>query len=122
MTPEGAIYSFFNGFGIPAYASSSVPSDVNLPYITYDLVVGSWYEGESPMVANIWYYGGSESAPNAKAREISRALGEGGKIIICDGGAIWIKRGSPWSQSLSDDDDSVKRRYLNFTVEFITPY
>jgi hypothetical protein len=45
----------------------------------------------------------------------------GGKTLPCDGGAIWIKRGSPFSQNMGDpNDDLVKRKYINITAEFFT--
>jgi hypothetical protein len=45
----------------------------------------------------------------------------GGKYIPYDGGALWIKRGTPWCNCLTDAGDSkVKRRLLNFDIEFIS--
>jgi hypothetical protein len=45
----------------------------------------------------------------------------GGKIIKCDGGRIWIKRGQPFAQNMGDEsDDLIKRKYLNLTFEFMT--
>ena len=59
--------------------------------------------------------------PNAKAQELSDAIGYGGKILPCEGGYIWIKRGSPFSLSQSDaDNNNVKLRSINVTVEFLT--
>ena len=41
--------------------------------------------------------------------------------IPCDGGYIWLKRGSPFCQSLKyEDDNSIKRRYINLTAEYLT--
>ena len=121
MTPEAAVYSFFAGFGIPAYAATATPSDAECPYITYNLVVGEWGRYEVPMTANVWYRTDSEAEPNAKVREIADSLGLGGKLLPCDGGAIWLKKGSPWAQSVrvEGEDDKVKRRYLNFTAEYM---
>ena len=33
---------FVGGFGIPAYATNSVPDDVDLPYLTYPIVEPEW--------------------------------------------------------------------------------
>jgi hypothetical protein len=41
-----ALYTFFSGFTIPAYAEDSVPDDAALPYITYQIAVPEW---ESPV-------------------------------------------------------------------------
>ena len=122
MTPEAAIYSFLSGFGIPAYASSSVPDEAAFPYITYDLVLGEWNNGEVNMPVNVWYRTESEAEPNAKVREIGDELGLGGKIVSCDGGALWLKKGSPWAQAVTIDgeDEKVKRRYLNISIETFT--
>lgn len=121
MTPEAAIYNFLSGIGIPAYAATSVPDDAAFPYITYELATGTFWEGDVSLAVNIWYRGDSEAAPNAKARKLSQLIGTGGRLIACDGGAIWVKRGSPFCQSMGDSaDDKVKRRYINLTLEFIT--
>lgn len=122
MTPEAAIYQFLSGFGIPAYASASTPDKAQLPYITYDLVLGEWMEPEVNMPVNIWYRTESEAEPNAKVREISHAIGHGGVTVPCDGGMLWIKKGSPWAQAMNVDgeDMSIKRRYVNINIEFLT--
>lgn len=122
MTPEAAIYQFMSGFGIPAYASTSTPSDAEFPYITYDLVMGEWGGGEVNMPMNIWYRTDSEAQPNAKVREVSRVIGEGGVTIPCDGGMLWVKRGSPWAQAVrvENGDEKVKRRYINIDIEYLT--
>lgn len=122
MTPEAAIYTFLSGFAIPAYAASSVPDQAQFPYLTYDLVLGEWEQGEVNMPVNVWYRTESEALPNAKVREISHAIGLGGVTIPCDGGMLWLKKGSPWAQAVTIDgeDEKVKRRLLNISIETIT--
>lgn len=117
-TREAAIYSFFAGFGIPAYAASATPDNAEMPYITYELAIGDFYD-EVTIPANLWYYTESEAEPNAKVREIEDVLGTGGKLLTYDGGAVWIKRGQPWCQSVKDEDNAVKRRYLNFDLDYM---
>ena len=120
MTKAAAIYKFWNSFGLTAYEENSVPDEAAFPYITYQLVTDS-FEREIPIAASIWYRSESWTAINAKAEEISQKIGRGGKIIPCDGGAIWLKRGQPFSQSMVDEsDDLIKRKYLNITAEFMT--
>lgn len=121
MTPEAAIYTFLSGFSIPAYASSSVPDQAEFPYITYDLVLGEWGEPEVNMPVNVWYRTDSEAIPNAKVREISQAIGMGGVTLPCDGGMLWVKKGSPWAQAMTveGEDEKVKRRYININIEFL---
>lgn len=58
----------------------------------------------------------------AKARELAEAIGLGGKLIPCDGGAIWLRRGSPWCQNIADEsDENIKRRYVNVTGRIPDP-
>lgn len=121
MTKGAALNQFFSGFSLPAYPSTAVPDNAEMPYITYDYVVSAWELGEVAIIANVWYNTESEAVPNLKADEISTAIGIGGKLIQTDDGYIWLKRGSPWCQALYDESDSgVKRRYINITAEYLT--
>lgn len=122
MTPEAAVYTFLSSFGIPAYAASSVPDQATFPYLTYDLVLGEWGQPEVNMPVNVWYRTESEAQPNAKVREISQAIGMGGVTLPCDGGMLWVKKGSPWAQAVTveGEDEKVKRRYVNINIEYLT--
>lgn len=123
MTKEAALHSFFNSFGIPGYPASSVPEDTVFPWLTYELITSAWDGGEVGLTVNLWYRTDGETPPNAKAREISERLGLGGAVLPCDGGYIWLKRGSPWCQNLMDETDrAIKRRYINITAEYLTEY
>ena len=122
MTKEAALQAFFEQF-LPSYAASSVPAEENGtdPYLTYELITGAWEEGEVGITANLWYYTTSQVPPNKKVREISETIGFGGVLVPCDGGAIWIKRGSPWAQSLTvEGNTNIKGRYLNISAEYLT--
>ena len=120
MTKAAAIFRFWNSFGLTAYEENSVPDDAAFPYITYQLVTDS-FDREIPLTASIWYRSESWAGINAKTDEISQRISRGGKIISCDGGAIWLKRGQPFAQSMGDEsDDLIKRKYLNITAEFVT--
>lgn len=120
MTKDKALHAWFSQF-LTAYPASSVPDDAVFPWLTYELITGAWDSGEIGLTVNLWYYTTQEAEPNAKAQEISDAIGLGGVFVPCDDGAIWIKRGSPWCQNVQDDSDTnIKRRYLNITVEYIT--
>ena len=120
MTKAAAIYQFWSGFGLTAYEENSVPTDATFPYITYQLVTDS-FDQEIPLTASIWYRSESWTGINAKTEEISQKISRGGKIIACDGGAIWLKRGQPFAQNMGDESDNlIKRKYLNITAEFMT--
>ena len=106
---------------IPFYTTTSVPDDVVFPYGTYEYITGAWDSGEVGLTVNLWFYTTSEALPNEKADEMSQIIGLGGTTIPCDGGFLWIKRGSPWCQSLSDETSpTIKRRYINVTAEYMT--
>lgn len=121
MTKDKAMHSFFSGFGLDAYTTSSVPEEVLFPYLTYELVTGAWDSGPVALTVNLWYYTESEAKPNAKVAEIAEKIGLGGINIPCDEGIIYITKGSPWCQNLRDDTDpTIKRRYLNITAEYLT--
>ena len=120
MTKAAAIYQFWSGFGLTAYEENTVPADAAFPYITYQLVTDS-FDREIPLTASLWYRSESWTAINGKTEEISQKISRGGKIISFDGGAIWLKRGQPFAQNMGDENDNlIKRKYLNITAEFIT--
>ena len=120
MTKAAAIYQFWNSFGLTAYEENTVPTDAAFPYITYQLVTDS-FDRKIPLTASLWYRGESWTAINAKTEEISQKISRGGKIISCDGGAIWLKRGQPFAQNMGDESDNlIRRKYLNITAEFVT--
>ena len=119
MTKAAAIYQFWNSFGLTAYEENSVPDEAAFPYITYQLVTDG-FGSEIQLTASIWYRSEGWAAINAKTEEISQTISRGGKIIPCDDGAIWLKRGQPFAQSMGDESDNlIKRKYLNITAEFM---
>ena len=120
MTKAAAIYQFWNSFGLTAYEENTVPDDAVFPHITYQLVTDS-FDREVAVSASLWYRSESWIEINVKTYEISHRIDRGGKMIACDGGAIWLKRGKPFAQNMGDEsDDLIKRKYLNITAEFIT--
>ena len=122
MTKAAAIYQFWSGFGLTAYEENTVPEDAAFPYLTYQLITDSFGQ-EVPPVANLWYRSESWKDANAKVEEISAAIGRGGKIIKCDGGCIWIKRGQPFAQNMGDEsDDLIRRKYINVVLNFNTEF
>ena len=122
MTKAAAIYQFWSGFGLTAYEENTVPTDATFPYVTYQLVTDS-VDREVAATASLWYRGESWTAINAKTEEIAKHIGLGGKIIKCDGGCIWIKRGHPFAQNMGDEsDDLIKRKYLNVNIEYFTAH
>ena len=120
MTKGAALQSFFDSI-MPSYSSSSVPDNATLPYLTYELITSAWNGGEVGLTVNMWFRTTSEKEPNAAVDKLSKAIGLGGVQLPCDDGMIWLKRGSPWAQSLTDETDkTIKRRYINVTAEYLT--
>lgn len=121
MTKEQALHAFFNSFNMTGYRNTSVPDDVIFPYLVYTAPVSSFGEEPVSITVNTYHYTDSEAVPDAAAEEIRQAIGMGGKMLYCDGGAIWLKWGAPWCQSLVDTtNETIKRRYINITAEYLT--
>lgn len=121
MTKGAALYSFFSSFGLPAYAETDVPNDMVLPYLTYTPVFDTWGGESVSLSASLWYYGAGENVPNAKAEEISAAIGLSGKILKCDDGYIWLRRGTPWCQSAPvEAEPLLKVKTLNISADYLT--
>lgn len=118
-TIGAALQSFFSDFGIPAYPHTAVPDQAAMPYLAYTPIFGYMFD-QAGIVVNLWYRTESEAAPNAKVAEIAKTIG-GGVMIACEGGGVWLSRGSPFCQPLTDEDDNtIKRRYINVTAQFVT--
>lgn len=126
MTKNKALYAWFNEF-MPFYRASSVPSapenpeGVTFPYGTYEYIDSAFDDGEVGLVINLWFRTESEAVPDEAAQELSKKIGYSGVMIPCDEGYIWLKRGSPFCQSLTyAEDPAIKRRYINITAEYLT--
>lgn len=117
-----ALQSFWSSYGLPAYDENTVPDEEDkptFPYITYDAVVSNLGTPVA-MSASLWDYGTSWSRVTTKMAEIQADLGRGGRIIPCDGGAVWIKQGTPFAQRMPDDNDMIRRIVINIEAEFLT--
>lgn len=124
MTKAAALYQFFSSFGLTAYEENSVydmDEAPSFPYLTYELNTDSFSDTSTSLSCSLWYRSTSWVQANDKVEEISKAIGIGGIMLKCDGGYIWIKRGSPFAQSMGDDsDDMIKRKYINISADFFT--
>ena len=119
MNKIQALHSFWNGFKLKAYDETSVPDGATLPYITYE-VSSDGFGNMLAQTASLWYRSSSWSDITAKEQEISDFLGRGGRMIAYDDGAMWIQKGFPWAQRMSEpSDDMVRRIVLNIQVEFL---
>lgn len=118
MTSAEALYNFWAGFGLPAWDETAVPAKSPLPYVTYE-TAQDCFGNEVPLAASLWYRSTSWQEITEKAQTINAAIGRGGKILRTDGGALWLKRGTPFAQRMADADDGIRRIVINCTAEFI---
>ena len=89
-------------------------------YITYEVQTANLGDPVA-LTASLWYRSTSWAEITQKAEEIAQAIGYGGKVIPVEGGYLWIKLGSPFAQRMPvDEDDSMRRIYLNISVDFLT--
>lgn len=118
MNKAQALNSFWNGFDLKAYDENSVPDGAQLPYITYESVDGE-FNRRIAATASIWCRSSSWEEITLKEMEIADRIGLGGILVPYDGGSIWICKGAPWAQRMSDTDDTIRRIVLNVELEFI---
>ena len=118
MNKWQSIHHFWESFGIPAYDENSVPDKAVAPYITYSAEVGS-FEQPLALTGSIWYRSTSWKDISNKADEVARAAH---CLIRVTGGYLFITRGSPFAKRVPDEDDTVKRIYINLMAEFFTDY
>lgn len=122
MDKSQAIQKFWEGFDLPAYDETTVPDDAKLPRITYNVKTDS-LDGVVSMNASLWYRSKSWKEISQKAEEISEYISNMmPPSIPIDNGRVYISKGSPFAQRMTDPDDSIRRIYLNIQVEFLTAY
>ena len=121
MDKAQALHHFWSSFGLPAYDVTTVPDDAKPPYITYNVATDS-LDRVLPLSGTLWYRSTSWSEISAKAEEIADAIARQGFVIYpVDGGYLWIVKGTPFAQRLREEnDDQLRRIYINITAEYLT--
>lgn len=118
-----ALHQFWSGFGWAARDENTVPDDAMTRYdghyITYTVATSSLDE-PVPLYASLWCKDTSWATITTKAEEISKALGIGGKLVRFDGGYLWLCRGVPFTQRMPDEDDTIRRIYINVMAEYLS--
>ena len=115
-----AINEFWNSFDIPAYDENAVPGDATFPRITYSVTVDS-IDRPVAMDASVWYRSTSWREASLKLDEIeNRILEMQPPTIPIDWGRVYITKGSPFAQRVSDPDDMIRRIHINLNVEYFT--
>lgn len=119
MNKAQAIQQFWESFGLPAYEESTVPDNAVMPYITYSMASDS-IGHPIAMTGSIWDKTYSWANISQIADAISSVLVQV-KSVPLDVGFIYITRGTPFAQRMVDEDDTVRRIYVNLMVEYLTP-
>jgi hypothetical protein len=125
MDKAQAIQKFWEQFDVPAYDESTVPTASDkptYPYITYSVKTDS-IGNPIVLTASVWDYSTSWKRVEQIAQAVAKALGMYGfyKAKI-DDGYMWLTKGVPFAQRMSDDNDSIRRIYINLMCEFLTAY
>ena len=92
---------FFSGFDIPAYARQSIPDEVSLPYIAYDIVEPHWNQ-QANLSCQIYYPKHQLEELLTKADEVMAAIGEGIQITMPNG-YLMLYLAEQQAQTISDE-------------------
>lgn len=116
-----ALDNFWNSFGIPAYDENSVPDDAQMPYITYTAETAS-FENVMLLTGSIWYRSTRWAEASQKAEQIAKSLAGWRLESVNTKEYLFLTQGSPFAQRMKDEDDTVKRIYLNIMAEYFSAY
>lgn len=116
-----ALDNFWSSFEIPAYDENSVPDDAKMPYITYTAEIAA-FEQPLLLTGSIWYYSTSWVEVSQKAEEIAKSLASYRLEGVNENEYLFLTQGSPFAQRMKDENDSVKRIYINIMAEYFSAY
>ena len=120
MTKAQALQSFWSGFGLSAYDETTVPDDAQMPYITYSVATDS-IDNVVNMHASLWYRSHSWKDISEKTEEISEAITTmNPPSIELDKGRLYIVKGTPFAQRMTEQDRTVRRMYITIKAEYLT--
>lgn len=118
MDREQSLQSFWESFGIPAYDANTVSEDAPFPRITYEVTVNE-FGVPTTIYGSIWDKSTGWGRVTGIAHEIDSRLSQGGQTIQSDRGIIWLKKGTPFQQRMSDPDDTIRRILVNIEIEYL---
>ena len=118
MDKGQAVQWFWSRFGLNAYDQYTVPEDAQMPYITYSFAMDKM-DNIVLLNGSLWYRSTSWRDITQKAEEIGRYLNMY-NIIPLDEGYLYLYRGTPFAQRMSDEDRDVRRIYFNINAEYLT--
>lgn len=119
MNALQTLHAFWSGFGLKAYDENSVPENAQLPYITYEAPLDD-FGHPLAQTASLWYRDSGWTQITEKEQQIADFITRGGRTLSFNDGVMWIQRGSPWAQRMSEpSDDMIRRIVLNVQVEYL---
>lgn len=119
MNKEQALYDFWASFGVPAYEVTSVPDIAPFPRITYEGTTDD-FGNKVATTISVWSRSTSWKEAEAIKRLIELTITRGGYMKRFDGGALWIKKASPFAQRLGEpEDDMIRRMVINCEYEYL---
>lgn len=105
---------FFNKF-CPAYINDIIPNNAIFPYLTYSVEIPN-FEEEGNIVVRI-YNKGSGLIPLFEIADlINLEIREEGTVIGNEEGMIYLTKGSPFCQVVTDDLNNTSL-YINLTIQ-----
>lgn len=121
MDKAQAIHSFWSSFELTAYDENTVDEDAEMPYITYSVSTDSLDEPVT-LYGSLWYKSTSWEEISKKVEEIAEYIDEASPIKL-DKGYLWVMKGTPFAQRMSDpSSDLIRRIYINVDAEFLTAH
>lgn len=123
MDKAQAIHAFWSSFGLPAYDDTVVLDEgATMPYITYDVSTDS-LDNSLSLNASLWYRSTSWEEISRKAESIARYIKHmNPPAVVIDGGRMYVTKGTPFAQRMSDENPMIRRIVLSINVEFLTEY
>lgn len=111
-----ALKQFFSSFGIPAYLSDNIPDNVQMPYITYDLIEPAPFV-KGLLNASVWYRSTSTEEVSAKVDQIGQAIGNG-RTLTTESGSVTLfkEHGGAFAQIRNDPNRETKRAFLSMII------
>lgn len=120
MDKAQVLDQFWSSFGWPAYDEGTVPEDAGYPRITYSVATDSLGRPLA-LYASLWDYGTSWERLSKKSYEIANAVANMyPSAIAFDEGRLYITPGTPFAQRMTDENDMVRRIYINITAEYFS--
>lgn len=102
---------------LPCFVEGDVPAGQAMPYVTHRMQIGAFGD-QGSIEVDVWCPPGAAAKADGYALSLRAALGMRGDIVECDGGAVWLTRGTPFAQPVPDD--RAERRYCNIDIDYLT--